>query len=65
VLLGLDDTVRRERIRRREGAEFANAWHAVWDEAEAYYFTHICPPAAFDIVFTPAARDDTGAHHPG
>jgi uridine kinase len=58
VLVVLDDATRRERIRQREGADFADAWHAVWDEAEAYYFTHVRPLDAFDIVLTLPASDD-------
>ena len=29
---------------------FLAAWHALWDDAEAFYFTEVRPPSAFDLV---------------
>lgn len=54
ILMQLDDATRRERIRHRECADFVKEWHPVWDEAEDYYFTHVRPADAFDIIFSPA-----------
>jgi uridine kinase len=50
VLVVLDDAVRRERLRQREGEDYASSWHQVWDEAEDWYFTRVRPPETFDLV---------------
>ena len=50
VLVDIPDDVRRERLAQREEAAWLQAWHERWDEAEAYYFTRICPPSSFDLV---------------
>ncbi len=50
ILVVLDDAARRERLRQREGEDFASSWHQVWDEAEDWYFTEIRPPETFDMV---------------
>jgi predicted GIY-YIG superfamily endonuclease/uridine kinase len=50
ILVQLPDAVRRERLRLREGADYVERWHAVWDEAEDYYFTQVRPPSSFDVV---------------
>jgi uridine kinase len=47
-----DDLVRRRRLIAREGTSFMDAWHALWDEAEDHYFTHVRPRASFDLVVT-------------
>ena len=47
-----DDFARRQRLILREGQTFMDAWHALWDVAEDYYFTHIRPPSSFDLVVT-------------
>jgi uridine kinase len=47
-----DDLVRRRRLIAREGTSFMDAWHALWDEAEDHYFTHVRPRALFDLVIT-------------
>ena len=52
ILVTLDDDVRRERLRQREGEDFTSGWHAVWDEAEDFYFGTIRPPEAFDLVIS-------------
>jgi uridine kinase len=52
ILVTLDDAVRRERLRQREGEDLVSAWHAVWDEAEDHYFGVIRPPEAFDLVIS-------------
>lgn len=50
ILVVLDDSVRRDRLRQREGEDIASAWHQVWDEAEDWYFTKVRPPETFDLV---------------
>ena len=50
ILVTLPDAVRRARLRRREGEEVVSVWHAIWDEAEEYYFSVVRPPEAFDVV---------------
>jgi uridine kinase len=37
-------------IARGEDAEFLTRWHRIWDEVEAYYLEHVCPPESFDLV---------------
>jgi len=51
VLIELPDGLRRSRLMAREGAAFTDRWHPIWDSAEDYYFTHICPPSRYDFVF--------------
>ncbi len=50
ILVTLPDAVRRARLKRREGEAFMSEWHAIWDEAEEYYFGTVRPPEAFDLV---------------
>jgi uridine kinase len=45
-----NDFDRRGRLLAREGKNFMTAWHALWDDAEDYYFTHVRPPESFDLV---------------
>jgi uridine kinase len=52
ILVTLDDAVRLERLRQREGEDFVSAWQAVWDEAEDHYFGTIRPPETFDLVIS-------------
>jgi uridine kinase len=35
---------------RGSDPDFLAKWHAIWDEVEAYYFQHVCPPESFDLV---------------
>src|SRR5919199_2752451 len=53
VLVDVPVDVRHERLAAREDKQFLDAWHARWDAAEAYYFTHVRPQASFDLVVTP------------
>jgi uridine kinase len=48
VLVEAPAEVRRKRLVKREGA--IDEWCARWDEAETYYFTHVRPRSAFDLV---------------
>jgi para-aminobenzoate synthetase len=50
ILVTTPDAIRRWRLEAREDPQFLAAWHDRWDAAEDYYFTHVRPPAAFDIV---------------
>ena len=50
VLVWANDEERRKRLDLREGQGFMQRWHALWDAAEDYYFTQICPPSFFDLV---------------
>jgi uridine kinase len=52
VLLQLPDAIRRNRLLKREGTAYMTRWHETWDAAEDYYFTHVRPPQAFDIVIS-------------
>ena len=42
---------------RGDSTEFLAKWHEIWDEVEAYYFQHVCPPESFDLVI----RNDNDA----
>jgi uridine kinase len=50
VLVEADDEVRHKRLVIREGQDFMQRWHQLWDSAEEYYFTHICPRSSFDLI---------------
>ena len=52
VLVDVPVDVRHARLAAREEASFLSAWHARWDAAEAYYFTHLRPISSFDLVVT-------------
>jgi len=49
VLVDASASIRYHRHNEREGHDDTK-WHAIWDEAELFYFTQIRPPASFDIV---------------
>lgn len=50
VLVDVPIAERHRRLDAREPADFLASWHARWDESEAYYFTHVRPKSAFDLV---------------
>jgi uridine kinase len=50
VLVEASQSVRSARLAAREDPGFLAAWYARWEAAEDYYFTHVRPPAAFDMV---------------
>jgi uridine kinase len=54
VLVQAPLAVRHARLTAREVPAFLAAWHALWDEAEVYYFTTVRPPATFDLVVSMA-----------
>jgi uridine kinase len=56
VLVDVPTSERHRRIAaREEDKAFLAAWRARWDAAEDYYFTHVRPPASFDLVVAPSA----------
>jgi uridine kinase len=52
VLVDVPVTVRHGRLAAREEKGFLDSWHARWDAAEEYYFRHVRPASAFDLVVT-------------
>jgi uridine kinase len=50
VLVEAAATTREARLAAREPPEVLRQWHARWDLAEEYYFGHVRPPSAFDVV---------------
>lgn len=50
VLVKVDDVGRRKRLVMREGQDFMDRWHMLWDSAEDDYFTYTCPQSSFEIV---------------
>jgi para-aminobenzoate synthetase len=51
VLVDAQKEVRHLRtLARGDDPALLAQWHQVWDEVESYYFTHVCPPASFDLV---------------
>nr|WP_233711487.1 (d)CMP kinase [Lederbergia citrisecunda] len=49
VLVDVSPDVRRHRHNLREGSE-DQEWHDIWDCAEDYYFSVVCPPSTFDLI---------------
>ena len=52
VLVDVPLEVRHQRLAAREARDFLAQWHARWDAAEAWYFTHVRPASSFDLVVT-------------
>ncbi len=50
ILVDVPLAIRHRRLEAREDPDFLEAWHARWDDVEAYYFTHMRPRSAFDLV---------------
>jgi uridine kinase len=50
ILVDLPVGVRHERLAAREDKRVLDSWHARWDRAEEYYFTHVRPKSSFDCV---------------
>jgi uridine kinase len=50
VLVEAAPATREARLAAREAPGFLRQWHARWDLAEEYYFRHVRPPSAFDVV---------------
>ena len=54
VLVDTPVGVRHARLAAREEKGRLAAWHARWDDAEAYYLAHVRPAPSFDLVVTTA-----------
>ena len=52
VLVDVPAGIRHQRLAEREAPDVLAAWHRRWDEAEAWYLTHVRPASAFDLVVT-------------
>jgi len=50
VLVEAAPRTREARLKAREAADFLWQWRARWERAEEYYFGHVRPPSAFDVV---------------
>jgi uridine kinase len=50
VLVEAAKATRLARLAAREAPGFLQQWHARWGPAEDYYFEHVRPPSAFDVV---------------
>ena len=50
VLVEAAKATRQARLAAREAPDFLQQWHARWGPAEDYYFEHVRPPSAFDVV---------------
>ena len=63
ILVTLPDALRRARLRQREGEDFMSEWHAIWDDAEEYYFDAVRPPETFDVGIhrSADAQNDRGS----
>ena len=55
VLVDVPVAERHKRLAARGNTDSLRAWHARWDDAEQYYFTHIRPASSFDLVLTNAS----------
>jgi uridine kinase len=50
VLVEASAHTRQARLEAREARDFLQQWHARWDPAEEFYFTHVRPASSFDLV---------------
>lgn len=50
VLIDVPSVIRDRRLAAREEPAFLAAWHARWDIAERFYFTHLRPATSFDLI---------------
>lgn len=48
LLLRVSESTRQARLLAREGS--ISAWERQWHQAEDWYFTHLAPPEAFDLI---------------
>ncbi len=66
VLIDVPIRERHRRAAARDDPEFLTRWHSLWDDVEAYYFTHVRPVRSFDLVVTNepiVETDKTKASH--
>lgn len=54
VLVDVPVDVRHARLAARDEKSWLDSWHARWDDAEAFYFTHVRPASSYDLVVTPS-----------
>jgi uridine kinase len=57
VLIEMPASVRQQRLAAREAPAFLAAWHARWDAAETFYFTHVRPASTFDLIVDGMSAD--------
>ena len=51
VLVNVPTEARHARLKIRDNdSQFLSVWHSIWDEVEAYYFEHVCPPSSYDMI---------------
>ena len=50
VLIDAPTSIRQQRLAARETEGFLLAWHARWDVAEEFYFTHVRPRSSFGLI---------------
>ena len=50
ILVDAPREVRRQRLASREAREHLERWYARWGAAETFYFAHVRPEDAFDLV---------------
>lgn len=55
VLLEIPEPTRLSRLLQREGEHFDPQWAERWAVAETWYFEHVMPPKAFDLVLRSGA----------
>jgi uridine kinase len=60
VLVEADPTTREARLAARESRDSLRQWHSRWDLAEQYYFGHLRPPSAFDVVLQTDGVNSSG-----
>ncbi|MDQ3698316.1 MAG: (d)CMP kinase [Gemmatimonadota bacterium] len=63
ILIEVPAAVRLQRLAAREAPAFFAAWHARWDAAEAFHFTHVRPPATFDLIVDGMSPDAALVEH--
>lgn len=51
VLIEVSDRdTRVSRVKEREGNEYSDDWHKIWEGSMEYYFEKISPPGSFDLI---------------
>ena len=50
ILVDVSIDERQARLASREDKDFMDRWHKIWDPVEKYYYTHVRPKSAFDLV---------------
>ena len=63
ILVDVPAAVRQQRMTARDAPDFLVAWHARWDAAEAFYFTHVRPRSSFDLIVDGMSPDAAILEH--